>query len=112
MIQKLTQYAESLFGWLKTAYSEPNGNGSSTRIHIGVLTFFTVGVGCGFAWLVHRQRLAISEFDAFLGAASAFLIATAGPLYATNKISDWAKNRDNQSSNTDANSTPPILPSA
>lgn len=99
MLEPLKQFASAFFAWLKTAYSEPDGNGSSTRLHISILTVFVIGVGCGFSWLVHRQHLTIEQFNTFLGAASAFLIATAGPLYAVNKASDWAKNRDNQSNN-------------
>jgi hypothetical protein len=105
MLQSLQSFAISFFSWLKSVYSEPDGSGSSTRIHISLLTGFVIGIGISFAISVHHKLVTISEFNAFLGAASAFLIATAGPLYGLNKAADWLKNRDN-------NQQPPNAPSS
>jgi len=79
--------------WLRSVYSEPDGTGSSTRLHISLLTVFTIAVGISFAALVHRHGITIEQFNAFLGAAATFLVSTCGPLYGINKLSDWAKSK-------------------
>jgi hypothetical protein len=84
------------FSWVKSVYSEPDGSGSSTRVHIGLLTVFVIAVGISFGVLVHERILTAEQFDNFLTAGAGFLVTTTGPLYATNKLADWAKNRDNQ----------------
>jgi hypothetical protein len=89
--------AFKLFGsWLRSVYSEPDGTGSSTRIHVSLLIAFVIAVGISFGVLVHHKEITVEQFDAFLGAAGAFLVATTGPLYGVNKLADWAKGRSNQ----------------
>lgn len=83
-----------LFVWLKSVYSEPDGTGSSTRIHISLLTLFVIMVGVSFALLVHKHSITIEQFNGYLGAAATFLISTTGPLYGVNKLADWAKNKN------------------
>jgi hypothetical protein len=45
--------------WLRSVYSEPDGSGSSTRIHITALIAFVLGVGISFAVLVHNKVITI-----------------------------------------------------
>ena len=82
-----------LFAWLKSVYSEPDGTGSSTRIHISLLTLFTISVGASFGVLVHKHSISMEQFNSFLGAAATFLVSTAGPLYGVNRLADWAKSK-------------------
>lgn len=82
--------------WVKSVYSEPDGTGSSTRIHISLLIGFVISVGVSFGVLVHRHTISVEQFNSFLGAGAAFLAATTGPLYGVNKLSDWAKSKNQQ----------------
>ena len=82
--------------WLKSIWSEPNGNGSSTRIHMTILIAFIIGVGISFGVATHQKRFSIEQFDNFLNAGATFIVTTCGPLYAANKVADWGKNHDNQ----------------
>jgi hypothetical protein len=92
MLQFLQSSVASFSSWLKSVYSEADGSGSSTRVHIGLFTGFVIAVGMSFAWLVHRQHLTIEQFDNFLSAGSGFIVVTCGPLYAANKIADVRNN--------------------
>jgi hypothetical protein len=85
---------QSVATWLKGAYSEPGGQGSSTRLHITALIAFVLSVGAGFAVLVHKHSITIEQFDGFLTSASVFLTSTCGSLYGLNKAADWAKNHN------------------
>jgi hypothetical protein len=82
-----------LFSWLRSAYSESDGTGSSTRVHVGLIIAFTVGVGVSFAVSVHHKLISLGDFDAFLGAAAAFTTATCGALYGINKLGSWAESK-------------------
>jgi hypothetical protein len=79
-----------LFTWLRSTYSESDGNGSSTRLHIGLLTTFVITIGVSFAHLVHSRVITVEQFNSFLSSGATFLVATAGPLYGINKLADWA----------------------
>ena len=79
--------------WLKSIWSEPDGTGSSTRIHCSALIAFVIACGISLAVLVHRRVITVEQFDGFLGAAATFTSVTAGPLYGLNKLSDWAKSK-------------------
>jgi len=81
--------------WLKSVYSEPDGSGSSTRIHVSAIIAFILGIGISFATATHYKVFTIDQFNSFLSSASLFIVSTCGPLYGMNKVSDWAKNRDN-----------------
>lgn len=83
------------WGWVKSIWSEPNGNGSSTRVHMTMLIAFVLVVGISFGIATHLKRITIEQFDNFLTAGSTFIVTTCGPLYAANKASDWLKNKDN-----------------
>lgn len=85
-----------LLHFLKSVYSEADGTGSSTRVHIGLLTVFVVSVGISFSVLVVKHVITIEQFDNFLSSAATFLIGTCGPLYGVNKFADWAKNKNGQ----------------
>jgi hypothetical protein len=81
--------------WIKSIWSEPDGSGSSTRIHITALIAFVLGVGISFGIATHQKKFSIEQFNSFLASASAFIVSTCGPLYGANKLADWAKNKDN-----------------
>jgi hypothetical protein len=83
----------AFISWLKSVFSESDGTGSSTRVSIGLLVSFVIGVGIAFCVGVHRKTITIAEFNAFLGAAATFLTATCGPLYGVNKLADWANKK-------------------
>lgn len=89
----------AFFTWLKSVYSEPDGSGSSTRLHISALIAFILGVGISFGVATHHKKFTIEEFDNFLTTSSTFIVTTCGPLYAANKVADWAKNKDNNNDN-------------
>ena len=82
--------------WLKSIWSEPDGSGSSTRIHCSALIAFVIACGISLAILVHRKVVTVEQFDAFLGSAATFVSVTCGPLYGLNKLSDWAKSKTQQ----------------
>lgn len=84
---------KSLGSWLKSVYSEPDGTGSSTRIHISLLIAFVLSVGISFGYLVHRHTITVESFNGFLASAGTFLVSTCGPLYGLNKAADWAKSK-------------------
>ena len=85
--------------WLKSVYSEPDGSGSSTRIHITALIMFILGVGISFGVATHHKIFTLEEFDNFLTTSSTFIVTTCGPLYGVNKMADWAKNKTNADTN-------------
>lgn len=37
-------------------------NGSSTRVHIGLLTAFVIAVGISFGVLVHKKLISVEQF--------------------------------------------------
>lgn len=84
----------NFLNWLKSVWSEPNGNGSSTRVHITALLFFVLGLGTAFGTLAYHSKISIEQFDNFLSTAGTFFVTTSGPLYAVNKLSDFMKTRN------------------
>ena len=86
-----------LFGWLKSVYSESDGTGSSTRLHIGLLIAFVISVGVSFAHLVHIHVLTVEQFNGYLSASGTFLVTVCGVLYGANKLADWAKGNSKDS---------------
>jgi len=83
------------FSWLKSAYSESDGSGSSTRIHMTALIAFVIGVGLAFGVATHEKKFTIEQFDGFLGAGATFIVTTCGPLYGLNKASDVLNKKNN-----------------
>ncbi len=81
--------------WLLSAFSEPSGNGSVTRILMTAIVAFILGCGISFAVAAHFSRITMDQFNNFLGAGGLFIVTTAAPLYALNKASDAYKNKDN-----------------
>jgi hypothetical protein len=79
--------------WLKSTYSEPDGTGSSTRVHMSALIAFILGIGIAFGVATHHKKFTLEQFDSFLTTASTFIVTTCGPLYIANKTADWAKNK-------------------
>ncbi len=80
--------------WIKSIWSEPNGNGSSTRVIITAIISFILGVGISFAVATHAKLITIEQFNNFLSAGGNFILTTCGPLYGANKAADWLKSKD------------------
>ena len=89
--------------WLKSIWSEPDGSGSSTRIHITAITTFILGIGLSFGVATHQKRITIEQFNNFLSSAATFLVTTCGPLYGINKASDYFKNKTGNGTVNDSN---------
>lgn len=79
--------------FIKSIFSEPDGNGSSSRVLIAIIVAFILGVGVSFATLVHGHKLTPDQFNSFLQQGSNFILTTCGPLYGINKITDVIKNK-------------------
>lgn len=94
-------YIQSVLQWVKSVYSERDGSGSSTRVHIGLILGFIITVGLSFATAVHIHKITIEQFDKFLETAGAFILTTGGPMYGINQVGNWAQKReDNNNTNT------------
>jgi hypothetical protein len=96
----------SFFGWLKSVYSESDGQGSSTRVHMAALICFILGVGVSFAVSVHHKYVSIEQFDSFLSAGATFIVTCCGALYGINKLGSWADGR-NQTNTQSPPQSPP-----
>ena len=81
--------------WIRSVYSEPDGTGSSTRIHVSLLTSFVISIGVSFGAMVHKHAISVEQFNQFLVAGGTFIATTCGPLYGANRIADWAKSKTN-----------------
>ena len=92
------------FKWLLSVYSESDGTGSSTRVHIGLLVMFVLGTGVSFAVSVHHKLITIEQFDSFLTSSATFLASVGGVLYGANKLSEWGNNKNQNQNNN--NQTP------
>jgi hypothetical protein len=79
--------------WLRSIWSEPDGTGSSTRVHMTALIAFVIGVGVSFGIATHQKKFSIEQFNNFLEAGSTFIVTTCGPLYGANKVSDYLKDK-------------------
>jgi hypothetical protein len=93
----MKQALASLFTWLRSVYSEPTGEGSSTRLIISALVGFVIACGVSLAVLVHRHTVTVEQFNSFLGAASGFLVTSTTPLYAANKLAAYGKDKNGNS---------------
>lgn len=82
--------------WIRSVYSENDGTGSSTRVHIGLLIAFILGVGVSFAVGVHHHQLSPEQFDAYLAAGGTFVVTCCGALYGINKLGSWAEGNKKQ----------------
>jgi hypothetical protein len=69
---------KSLFGFLRSVFSEADGTGSWSRIGSLLIVLATLG------WVTHVVWRTHSIPD--LGGATAFLTAGAGTMYGTNKL--------------------------
>jgi hypothetical protein len=81
--------------FFKSVFSEPDGSGSTSRVMIGLLTAFILGVGISFSVLVCNKHITVEQFEGFLSNSSTFLLTTCGPLYGINKAADVMKGRGN-----------------
>jgi len=96
MFVAIIQFVKSFFSWLRSVYSESDGSGSSTRLHIAAVLAFILGCGVSFCVSVHQKVITIEQFDAFLGVAGTFIMTVAGVLYGLNKTSEYLNNRIQQ----------------
>ena len=101
----IMEFFKSFFSWLRSAYSDTDakGNqvGSSSRLHIGMIISFVLGVGVSFAIATHQKIITIEQFNTFLGSAGTFTVVTTGALYSLNQLGSWAKNKTNQENQPD-----------
>jgi hypothetical protein len=96
------KWVTQLVMWLRSVYSESDGSGSSTRVHLGLLIAFVIGVGITFCICVCRGHLSLTDFNAFLGAATLFLTSVGGFLYGINKAADVLSGKQNSNNNASA----------
>jgi len=96
----MMKFMVAMLTWLKSVYSESSGSGSSTRVHIGVILAFIVGLGVSFAVATHTHRITIEQFNNFLQSAGTFFVTTSGPLYAANQAGNWLQKREENKANT------------
>ncbi len=90
---KLKLSVVSFASWLRSVYSEADGSGSSTRVHMGAVIGFVLGVGISYAVSVHHRYVTIEQFDGFLTAGATFIVTICGSLYGINKVSSWAEGK-------------------
>jgi hypothetical protein len=90
----MTEWMSKAIAWLRSVYSEADGTGSSTRVHVGILVLFVVVVGSIFEHLVSHKVMTSDQFDAFLVSAGTFLATSCGVLYGSNKLADVFKKKE------------------
>jgi hypothetical protein len=88
--------------WVRSIWSEPNGNGSSTRVIITAIVSFILGIGISFGVATHKKLITIEQFNSFLSSGSTFILTTCGPLYGANKAADWLKDKNPSDSKSGA----------
>ena len=86
--------------WLRSIWSEADGNGSTTRVLMFILVSFIVGVGVSFAVATHQKIITIEQFNAFLQSGGLFITTTVPVIYGINKMADWASSKNNNTSTT------------
>lgn len=88
-------WAEILSGfkWVRSIWSESDGSGSSTRVHISLILLFTLTSGSVFCYMVAHKSMTIEQFNGFLSTASTFIVTTCGALYGLNKAADYLNNK-------------------
>jgi hypothetical protein len=95
----MKDFMTELFNWLKSVMSESDGSGSTTRVLMFVLVLAAIVWSSILLHDAHAHKITIEQFSSYLGSISQYLTITAGPLYATNKISDCIITRANNKSN-------------
>jgi hypothetical protein len=84
-----------LLKFIKSVFSESDGSGSSSRVMMGLIVAFILGIGVAFGTMVHFKAITIDQFNSFLHAGGEFIVTTAGPLYGVNKFTDVLKKNGN-----------------
>ena len=92
-------FISKILSWIRSVYSESDGSGSSTRVHIGVILAFVIGVGVSFGVAANQKKITIDQFNSFLNTAGAFIVTTAGTLYGVNQIGNQVGNYINTKNN-------------
>lgn len=92
----MKDFLSKLGNWIKSAYSEPDGSASSTRISIAVLLSFVLGLGLAFGVATFHKMITMDQFNSYLSTAGIFIMTTCGPLYGINKAADAYKNKDKE----------------
>ena len=82
--------------FLKSVFSESDGSGSASRVMIGMIVSFILGIGIAFSTLVCSHKITIEQFNDFLNKGGSFILTTCGPLYGINKAADAYKNNKGQ----------------
>lgn len=95
----MLQSLKSVFTWLKSAYSESTGEGSSTRLHIGLIVGFTLSLGTSLGVLVLMHHLTVDDLCKWMNAAATFLTASCGSLYGINATKDFLKSKNGNQPN-------------
>lgn len=72
--------------FIKSVFSESDGTGSSTRVVMGLVVAFILGVGIAFTTLVCKKGITIEQFDNFLISGGEFILTVSGPLYGVNQV--------------------------
>lgn len=110
MWSKLVSFFQSFILWLRSVYSESDGSGSSTRVHMAAVIAFVLGVGVSYCLSVHHKLITIEQFDAFLTAGATFIVTICGALYGINKVSSWAEGKTATAGAPPVNSPNPPTP--
>lgn len=82
------------FKFTKSVFSESDGSGSSSRVMMGLIVAFILGIGVAFGAMVHFKDISIDQFNSFLHSGGEFIVTTAGPLYGVNKFTDVLKGKN------------------
>lgn len=85
--------------WLRSVYSEADGSGSSTRVHISCIVAFVIGVGVSFCVSLHHKVITMAEFNSFLDSSATFLTTVCGVLYGINKAGSYMDGKNDQKPN-------------
>lgn len=78
-------FLTKVFGWAKSIPSEPNGNGSTSRVIGLAMAFALIGLMVGFLILTHT----LPTPEQFYGMTA--LLGAACSAYVTNKLSSIGK---------------------
>lgn len=81
--------------WLKSILSEPDGTGSSTRVHASLQVLLILCLSASFGYLVHKHTVSLGEFGNWMTCAGTYLTMVTGSSYGINKLADWAKSKGN-----------------
>jgi hypothetical protein len=85
--------------FIKSILSEPDGTGSTTRVLMAVIVFFTIGAGIFLCGALHSKHITVEQLNSYLTTGGQFVVTTTGPLYLINKGAS-VMGKNGQNSNT------------